>query len=241
MAGTNFPNFGDRTIDRFRSQLKGGGARPNLFEVEAAFPTGLGVSDQERFRFLIKAASLPASTMGVIDVPFRGRNLKIAGDRTFEPWTITVINDTDFFIRNAFERWMNWMNKLDDNAGVITPNSYQGDWIVNQLGRGTQVTTSVAGTGAGLPAGKMPVLKQYVMKGCFPTSISAIDLSYDSSDTIEEFTVDLQVQWFDILNPTNSNGGDSPASSDSGSATMTNNLVSINAAESTTSNTSTTV
>lgn len=200
----NYPSFGERTIDRFRSKLAGGGARPNLFEVVGAFPPGLGLGDlTEDFRFLIKAASLPASTVSVIDIPFRGRNLKIAGDRTFEPWSITVINDTDFRIRNAFERWINFMNKLDDNAGVITPASYQADWEVVQLGRGTRS----AGSNVNFPpTGPMPVLKKYSMKGCFPTSVSAIDLSYDSSDTIEEFTVEFQVQSFSVSGAGNPNG-----------------------------------
>lgn len=204
----NLPTFGQRTIDVFKTKLAGGGARPNLFEVEAAFPTGLGLSADEDYRFLIKAAQLPASTINVIDVPFRGRNLKIAGDRTFDPWTLTVINDTDFKIRNAFEKWMNFMNKLDDNAGIITPAAYQADWKVYQLGRGlrsSSTDTNTSKTSAnGIPTGAMPTLKQYIFKGCFPTSVSAIDLSYDTSDSIEEFTVDLQVQWVDILNRDNS-------------------------------------
>lgn len=223
----NTPSFGERTIDRFRSRLAGGGARPNLFEVYGAFPPGLGLGNlTEDARFLIKAASLPASTVSVIDIPFRGRNLKIAGDRTFEPWSITVINDTNFSIRNAFEKWINFMNKLDDNAGVITPASYQADWEVVQLGRGTR------SEGASVnfpPTGQMPVLKKYSMKGCFPTSVSAIDLSYDSSDTIEEFTVDLQVQWFDILNPTNGSGDGSGNPSSQGGAQLSYKVASINA------------
>ncbi len=229
----NLPNFGQRTIDVFKTKLAGGGARPNLFEVEAAFPAGLGLTADEDYRFLIKAASLPASSISVIDVPFRGRNLKIAGDRTFEPWTLTVINDTDFKIRNAFEKWMNFMNKLDDNAGIITPAAYQADWKVFQLGRGLRsgsTNSSSSGTSSnGLPTGSMPTLKAYQFKGCFPTSVSAIDLSYDASDTIQEFTVELQVQWVDILNKDNADA----ASSTSG------NLTSINGSTTTTPNTGT--
>lgn len=229
-------NFGERTIDKFRSKLSGGGARPNLFEVIGAFPPGLGISNDkilgEDIRFLIKAASLPASTVSVIDIPFRGRNLKIAGDRTFEPWSITVINDTNFKIRNAFERWINFMNKLDDNAGVITPASYQADWEVVQLGRGTQ---SIGSNVNFPPTGEMPMLKKYSMKGCFPTSVSAIDLSYDSSDTIEEFTVDLQVQWFDILNPSTGSGDGS--GTPGGPTVITGNMISINSTTSSPTNT----
>jgi hypothetical protein len=227
ISAGNLPNFGQRTIDVFKSKLAGGGARPNLFEVEAAFPPGLGLGADENYRFMIKAASLPGSSLSVIDVPFRGRNLKVAGDRTFEPWIITVINDTDFKIRNDFEKWMNFMNKLDDNAGIITPAAYQADWRVFQLGRGlrsgtTNSTTSGASTASGIPTGAMPTLKSYQFKGCFPTAISAIDLSYDSSDTIEEFTVELQVQWVDILNRDNSDS----AGGSTGSLTSINGTTS---------------
>lgn len=193
--------YQDRSIDTFKSKLVGGGARPNLFECVINFPDFID-SNTERdtnLRFMIKAAALPASTVNVIDVPFRGRNLKVAGDRTFDPWTITVINDVDFNIRNAFEQWMNTMNRHDDNAGVITPAAYQREMEVYQLSRG-EINTGGA-TGAKLPStsDNMPTLKAYKFYGCFPTAISAIDLSYESADTIEEFTVDLQVHWWDSL------------------------------------------
>jgi hypothetical protein len=190
---------GLRTLNDFKNRMSGGGARPNLFECEINFPTGLtltnettGLSLAEKTRFLVKAAQLPGSTINVIDIPFRGRNLKIAGDRTFDPWTITVINDTDFSIRNAFEKWMNFMNKHEDNSGELNPVSYQRDMKVYQLGK-----ASVKGDMS--TNGDMKVLKAYRFYGMFPTSISAIDLSYDQADTIEEFTVDLQVQWWDAL------------------------------------------
>ena len=194
----NNPNTKERTLDMFKGKMRGGGARPNLFECELNFPTeapSAGTTDDLslKTRFLVKAANLPASTLGVIDVPFRGRNLKIAGDRTFDPWTITVINDNDFLIRTAFERWMNLINKHEDAAGKISPFEYQQDAVVKQFGR--------ALTNGTIPNSdlEIPVLKQYKFYGVFPTSVSAIDLSYDSSDTIEEFTVDLQVQWWDAL------------------------------------------
>ena len=126
-----------RTISDFKSKLKGGGARPNLFEVELTFPSIVGVQDEneviENSRFLVKAAALPASTIANIDIPFRGRILKIAGDRTFETWTITVINDTSFSIRSAFEKWMNTINKLNDGTGETDPALYQVDAKVHQL------------------------------------------------------------------------------------------------------------
>ena len=202
------PEIGKRTIDSFKSKLVGGGARPNLFEVLLNFPTGTkgDTSDfDEKARFLVKAANLPASNITPIDVPFRGRNLKIAGDRTFDVWTITVINDTDFAIRNAMERWMNGMNNLQNATGETTPNDYQTDAYVYQLGRnGIAAANSTHGTAQldGPKNGdKVPVLKAYKFHGIFPTNISAIELSYDQPDTIEEFTVDLQVQWWDALNP----------------------------------------
>ena len=209
----------ERTLDKFKSTLTGGGARPNLFEVILNFPEGAkpeakdnqdankstGTSFDEKTRFLVKAANLPASNITPIDIPFRGRNLKIAGDRTFDVWTITVINDTDFAIRNAMERWMNGMNNLRNATGDTTPNDYQSDAYVYQLGRnGIAATNSTQGT-AQLEGPKnkdtVPVLKAYKFHGIFPTNISAIELSYDQPDTIEEFTVDLQVQWWDALQP----------------------------------------
>jgi hypothetical protein len=150
---------------------------------------------------MIKTANLPASNVGVIEVPFRGRTLKIAGDRTFDVWTITVINDVDFSIRTAFEKWMNAINKHDDNSGLINPAQYQRDAYVKQFGRSSVASANSNPTSPTItaPGDAMPVLKAYKFYGIFPTAVSAIDLSYDSSDSIEEFTVDLQVQWWDAL------------------------------------------
>ena len=170
-----------RTISDFKSRLSGGGARPNLFEVELAFPNAVAIDNDvlQKSRFLVKAAALPASTIAPIDVPFRGRILKIAGDRTFETWTITVLNDTDFSIRSAFEKWMNIINKMSDATGVVDPEAYQKDATVRQLDRDGSV------------------LRSYKFWDIFPTNISTIDLSYETTDTLEEFTVELQVQWWE--------------------------------------------
>jgi len=178
-----------RTISDFKSRLSGGGARPNLFEVELAFPDAVAINNDvlQKARFLVKAAALPASTIAPIDVPFRGRILKIAGDRTFETWTITVINDTDFSIRSAFEKWMNTINKMSDATGVVDPEAYQKDATVKQLDRDGSV------------------LRSYKFWDIFPTNISTIDLSYETTDTLEEFTVELQVQWWEAYR------GSSPA------------------------------
>ena len=191
----NPPKTSERTIDKFKSRLTGGIARPNLFEVVLAFPDGTvdeSVSDIDpKTRFLVKAAALPASNIAPISVPFRGRQLKLAGDRTFDEWTITVINDTDFAIRGSFERWMNSMSKVSDNAGNINPEDYTKDAYVYQLGR--------AGVDAGSQSSQanMPILRTYKFYSVFPTNVSQIDLSYDSSDAVEEFTVTLQVQWWE--------------------------------------------
>ena len=175
-----------RTIKDFKSKLIGGGARPNLFEVELAFPDGEGspvaVNEVvENARFLVKAAALPSSTIAPIEIPFRGRILKIAGDRTFETWTITVLNDSTFTIRSAFEKWMNYINKLDNGTGVTDPVLYQKDAVVKQLDRDGKV------------------LRKYKFWDIFPTNISTIDLSYDTTDTIEEFTVEMQVHYWEAF------------------------------------------
>ena len=198
MANLNIPSTRDRTLDAFKGKMVGGGARPNLFECELFFPDEAIPTNSskdeiaDKSRFLVKAAQLPASNVAPILIPFRGRNLKIAGDRTFEPWTITVINDVDFKIRTAFERWMNLINKHEDNAGLTDPTAYQKDLFVRQLGR-----ASLEGS-TPTSASQLPVLKMYKFHGTFPTNISDIALSYDSSDTIEEFSVELQVQWVDV-------------------------------------------
>ena len=204
MSNRNIPNTKDRTLDAFKGRMIGGGARPNLFECELYFPDDAVPEDTtrdaltDRTRFLVKAANLPASNIAPINIPFRGRNLKVAGDRTFDPWTITIINDVDFSIRTAFERWMNLINKHEDNAGITDPTLYQKDLYVKQLGR-AQVGGTVPQTEA-----KIPVLKQYRFLGTFPTNVSDIALSYDSSDTIEEFSVTMEVQWVDVLDSTGS-------------------------------------
>ena len=215
MAFSNTPSFSSRTLEDFKARLIGGAARPNLFEVELTFPsfategstgdsTDQTRSVSELSRFMIKTANLPASNVGVIEVPFRGRTLKIAGDRTFDVWTVTVINDVDFSLRTAFEKWMNAINKHDDNSGLINPAQYQRDAVVKQFGRSSvqSANSSVTSPTITTAGDSIPVLKAYKFYGVFPTSVSAIDLSYDTTDAIEEFTVDLQVQWWDALDST---------------------------------------
>lgn len=172
-----------RRITDFKSKLSGGGARPNLFEVVLSFPAAAPADTNvlDKARFLVKTAALPASNIAPIGVPFRGRILQIAGDRTFDTWTITVINDTDFAIRSAFEKWMNTINRVSDNTGVTNPEAYQADAFVYQLDRDGST------------------LRVYHFYDIFPTNISAIDLSYESGGDIEQFSVELQVQWWEAI------------------------------------------
>lgn len=179
-----------RKITDFKSKLTGGGARSNLFEVVLSFPEAApadaGVLDKARF--MVKAAALPSSNVNFLDVSFRGRTLKVAGDRTFESWTITVINDTDFAIRSAFENWMNTMNRVSDNTGVTDPALYQADAFVYQLDRDGST------------------LRAYHFYDIFPSNVSAIPLSYET-EGIEDFTVEMQVLWWEAVR------GNSPSAS----------------------------
>ena len=182
-----------RKITDFKSKLTGGGARSNLFEVELSFPSTVSVDGLNdilnKARFLVKAANLPASNVAPIEVPFRGRILKVAGDRTFDTWTITVINDTDFAIRSAFEKWMNTVNRVSDNTGLTNPADYQADAYIYQLDRS-------GGT-----------LRKYHFYDVFPTQVAPIDLSYDSTGQIQEFTVELQVLWWEAVRGNAANAG----------------------------------
>ena len=165
-------------VDDMKAKLVGGGARPNLFKVTMAFPSYV-TADVSLASYMCKSASLPASTIAPIPVPFRGRQLQIAGDRTFEPWNITVINDTDFNVRNSFEQWMNGINQHEENTGLTQPSSYMADMIVAQLDKdGTSKKT-------------------YNIRGTFPTNLGAIEVSYEQENVIEEFTVELQVQYWE--------------------------------------------
>lgn len=172
-----------RRISDFKSKLSGGGARPNLFEVVLSFPAASPANANvlDKARFLVKTAALPASNISPIEVPFRGRSLKIAGDRSFDTWTITIINDTDFEIRSAFEKWMNTINRVSDNTGVTNPANYQADAYVYQLDRDGST------------------LRAYHFYDIFPTNLSAIDLSYESGGDIEQFTAEMQVQWWEAI------------------------------------------
>ena len=190
----------NKTISNFKSALIGGGARPNLFEVElTTLPNGVAW-DADKFRYMCKASSLPASNIAAIDIPFRGRIFKVAGDRTIETWSVTIINDEDFKLRNAFEQWMEQIAKLDNNLGATLPESYMTNATVFQLGRGSSPSSKNS------DGNNNAVLKEYEFIDIFPTTISAIDLSYDSSDAIEEFTVDFNVQSYRLTGAGGPNG-----------------------------------
>ena len=167
-------------IDDFRAKLLGGGARANQFRVLIPRPSINTGMDLDTTSFLVRGASLPALSLGEIAVPFRGRQIWIAGDRTFdEAWTTTFLNDTNFMIRNAMESWSNGINNLISAEGVTNPNLYQVDLTVIQLDRD-----------------ETP-LKSYVFRNAWPTSISAIDLTSDAADAIEEFEVTWRYQHFE--------------------------------------------
>ena len=192
----------NKNISQFKSKLIGGGARPNLFEVELTTlpPNVTSNWDAEVFSFMCKAAQLPAQTIANVDIPFRGRIFKVAGDRTIEPWTITVINDEDFRFRNAFENWTQQIANLDDNMGTTDPSAYMVNAKVYQLGRGSEKSSqNNSGT-------ENVVLKEYEFINIFPTNVSAIDLSYDTGDTIEEFTVEFAVQSLNLAGAANPDG-----------------------------------
>ena len=194
-----------KTISQFKSALAGGGARPNLFEVRmTSLPEGVPWDAASDLQFLCKAAQLPASNIAQIDIPFRGRIFKVAGDRTVEPWSVTVINDENFLIRNAMEQWVEKMAKLSDNIGNVNPNAYMVNAKVFQLGRGSSPGT--AGNTAVDNGEANSVLKEYEFIDIFPTAVSPIDLSYDSSDALEEFTVEFQVNSFSLAGAGSPNG-----------------------------------
>ena len=167
-------------INEFKSRLRGGGARANQFKVTLPFPGYASVGGETSdLAFLCSATALPGQSVGQVAIPFRGRILNIAGDRTFEPWTITVLNDTDFKLYRAFERWMNGINNMTDNEGIANPADYQVDGFVDQLDRN--------GT----------TLKSYTYRGLYPEVLANIPLSYGTNDQIESFDVTFRYQYFE--------------------------------------------
>ena len=196
-----------KTLSRFKNRLSTGGARPNLFEARIYFPQTMQQfwdnTTQEDFQFFCKATSMPASSIGVVDVPFRGRILKVAGDRTFEPWSITVINDESFNIRQTFESWGNYINEFANGNGMVQPENYMSNGFIKQLSRTEIGSKAVGGTNDGQSGSNNSsdnVRYTYQVQDIWPSEVGSIDLSFDSSDAIEEFTVTFQVQYMTMIN-----------------------------------------
>lgn len=173
-------------IDTFRTGLTGDGARPNLFDVQLSFPNfvTLGALAGTKAQIQCRSSHLPGSSIGTTPTYYFGREVKLAGNRTYQDWTITILNDEDFIIRNAFEQWVNGLNDPQGNirnpAATIIDGGYGTNALVNQYGKEGQV------------------IKQYQIRGMFPIDISPIDLDWASNDTIEEYSVTLAYQyWID--------------------------------------------
>jgi hypothetical protein len=170
------------TVQDFRSKLIKGGARQNLFAVFMTFPSyATPTTGNDQFSFMCKAASLPPEEVGVIPVPYFGRQIKVPGDRTFPEWNITVINDEDFDLRDAFERWSNAINGHFNNrrnAQAFFASGYSVDVTILQYGK------------------RGDVIKEYDMIGMWPSAITPQDLAWDANDQIEEFQVTMQYQWW---------------------------------------------
>ena len=167
-------------INDFKAKLAGGGARSNQFKVTMPFPGYAQVGGEiEDLAFLCRSTQLPDMTIGIVNVPFRGRNIKIAGDRTIGEWPITCYNDTNFKLRNAFERWQNGINNMSDNEGLTNPVDYQVDAFVDHLDRNGNT------------------VKSYTLRGVFPTVVAPIELTYDEQTAIEQFDVTFNYQFFE--------------------------------------------
>lgn len=194
-------------LQNFMAVMKDG-ARPNQFYVDLSLPSALlgsipnAAQAENRMKFYIKSSSIPAMSVGEVQVPFRGGQFKLAGDKTFADWTVTVINDTDFLIRDAFERWNDMIvgNVNRDSALEDDPMSYMSNGIVAQLSRNGNT------------------LKQYLMTGVWPKEIGEISLDSGSSDTVEEFSVTFALQWWESSTSRNNTSGDTFGSFEGGTS-----------------------
>ena len=184
-------------LSNFISDI-GQGVKPNMFIVDIAFPTEVSGADgdADMINLLCKSAALPASNLGVIEVPFRGRTVKIAGDRTFDTWTATFVNDKEMKIRAYFEQWLAQINSHEkNNAPLFTPGSDGGYTKTLKV---KQLEKNASDSGE--------VLRQYDLMYAFPTNVSQIDLAYDSNDQIEEFTVEFQYSYWKAVTGEGQNG-----------------------------------
>jgi hypothetical protein len=173
-----------KSIEDFKAILQGGGVRPTMFQVEMTYPEAVvadGNQATQEGTFLIKAAQLPASKVGLVEVPFRGRKLKVSGDRSYDDWTISVTNDVTFRTRKAFEEWAERIQNHNFVLGSNTLVDYFGSAIVRQLDRdGNQ-------------------LRAYRFEGVWPTSVGEIGLDFDTNDTVEDYEVTLCVQYWSAI------------------------------------------
>lgn len=166
--------------DSFKSALTGGGARANQFVVTMTFPPFAdSASATNQVQFLVTAAELPGQSIGKTNTFYRGREIKLAGDRSFAPWTATIINDASMNIRRALEKWMNGINGLVDNSGYLSPFDYQRDLTVTQLDRNNEE------------------LKQYILYDAMPVDLGAIRLNFSDNDSVEDYTVTFEIQDFE--------------------------------------------
>lgn len=177
-------------VNDFVSKFTGGGARPNLYMVTLNFPAGVASGgDAIKNSYLCKAATLPQSSIGMINVPFMGRQIKVAGDKEFPEWTVTMINDSDFSSKRAFESWMNLINRHVSNTGVANPNEYYADLRVEQLDRNGDT------------------IYAYDFRSCFPSEVGEVTLGYDNNDAVEEFTVTFAVNYWTSDSTDGDSGG----------------------------------
>ena len=183
------------SINEFKSRLKGGGARANQFKVVMNFPAFAGGKDETtEMAFLCSATTTPGSNVAEVPIAFRGRTLYVAGDRTFDTWSTTVLNDTDFKIYRAVEAWLNGINNLETNQGIVNPGSYQVDGHIHHLSRNGNT------------------LKSWTMHGVFPTALPGIALDYSTNDAVETFDVTWRYQYFetDLAGSSTSAAGGNP-------------------------------
>ena len=166
-------------IMQFRNKLGAGGARPNQFMVLLNFPAETGIASDDT-SLLVSAAALPASNVNPAIVMYRGREVKFAGERTFDPWTITVLNDTTMKLRQAFERWSDLMNNRIDNSGEVIPNFYMATLHVQQLDRNEEL------------------IRNYNIFNAFPITVSEVGLSYAANDVISEFNLTFQYSHIEV-------------------------------------------
>lgn len=204
-----------KNVADFRKYMLQGGARPNLFLIDIQFPFAINDQDDpqtfvrndlnEACQFLVKSAQIPASDIGVIQVPFRGREMKIPGDRTFEPWTINVTNDGGMNIRAAFEAWSRGINAFTENVSKMKYADKQGgssflvDMTVSQLSRDGVSPNKTPGAPKTIGKNNETVTRRYRLYDCWCSSVSAVNLDYSANDQISESSVVIQYNYFEVL------------------------------------------